>query len=128
MEKLQLTTLYYLVDQKELSKIVDTNYKQIPVRNQPQNMCCFLLNQFYAEQLAHDWNNNGFDYSYAVHVIAIDLPNAYLEQFSVQKFSTEQENELWILPTELPRLNAQILGRIKLVKSFFGERLIKIAV
>ncbi|MCU0321299.1 MAG: ADP-ribosylation/crystallin J1 [Chitinophagaceae bacterium] len=128
MEKLQLTTLYYLIDQKELNQIVESNYKKIPPRANDQNMFYPLLNQAYAEQIAHDWNNNGFYATYAVHVIAVDMLTAYLEQFPVQQVGNEMEKELWILSTELEKFNAQIMGRIKLVKSFFGERSIKIAV
>ena len=128
MEKLSLTTLFYLVTQQELNQIVKFNYKKIPPRDNPQNMFYALLNGSYAEQLAYDWNIETETQSNIVHVVSVDLPTEYLEQFLVQSIATDFESELWILTTELENFNQQIIGRVKLVKSFLGNRLIKIAV
>ncbi|HPH22281.1 MAG TPA: hypothetical protein PLW32_00250 [Chitinophagaceae bacterium] len=128
MEKLSLTTLFYLVTQQELNQIVEFNYKKIPPRANPQNMFYALLNGSYAEQLAYDWNIETETQSNTVHVVSVDLPTDYLEQFLVQSIATDFESELWILTTELENFNQQIIGRVKLVKSFLGNRLIKIAV
>jgi hypothetical protein len=119
---MKLTTLYRPVGQKEWDLIIETGYKAFPPRLDWQPIFYPVMNQQYAEQIAEQWNTRDAFSGYVGHVLAFDLPSSYLEKFPVQNVGGEIHNELWVPAEELDEFNSQIVGEIRLVKSFFGEK------
>lgn len=78
-----------------------------------------LLNGSYAEQLAYDWNIETETQSNTVYVVSVDLPTDYLEQFLVQSIATDFESELWILTTELEKIQSTNYWKSKIGKIIF---------
>lgn len=80
------------------------------------------MNQAYAAQIASEWNTNDEFSGYAGYVTAFDLADAYLEKFPVQNVGGEINNELWIPADELEEFNLHIVGTIRVVQFFYGEK------
>src|SRR5579871_4776144 len=119
---MKLITLYRPVGQKELNLIIQSGYKKFPPRLEWQPIFYPVLNQSYAEQIASEWNTKDEFSGYAGYVTAFDLPEEYLSKFPVQNVGGEIHNELWIPAEELEEFNANIIGGIRIIKSFFGEK------
>jgi hypothetical protein len=115
-------TLYRPVGQKELDLIKDSGYKKFPPRLEWQPIFYPVMNEAYAAQIALEWNTKDEFSGYAGYVTAFDLPEDYLKQFPIQNVGGEMHNELWIPAEQLEEFNNQILGKIRLVNSFYGDK------
>jgi len=76
-----------------------------------------------AEQIALEWNTKDEFSGYPGYVTAFDLPEEYLQQFPVQNVSGEIHNELWVPAEQLEFFNENIIGEIRVIKSFFGKQI-----
>ena len=119
---MKLITLYRPVGQKELDLIKESGNKKFPPRLEWQPIFYPVMNQAYAEQIALEWNTKDAFSGYAGYVTAFDLPEDYLQQFAVQNVGGEIHNELWVPADQLEEFNNNIIGEIRLVQSFFGEK------
>lgn len=119
---MNLITLYRPVGQKELDLIKDSGNKRFPPRLEWQPIFYPVMNQAYAEQIALEWNTNDEFSGYAGYVTAFDLPDNYLQQFPVQNVGGEIHNELWVPAEQLDEFNNNIVGEIRVVNSFYGEK------
>jgi hypothetical protein len=119
---MKLITLYRPVGQKELDLIKASGYKKFPSRLDWQPIFYPLMNQTYAEQIALEWNTKDEFSGYAGYVTAFDLPETYLQQFPVQNVGGDIHNELWVPAEQLDEFNSRIVGEIRLVNSFYGEK------
>lgn len=116
-----MVTLYRTVGVKELELIIDSGMKAFPPRLEWQPIFYPVLNSPYAEQIAFEWNTKDEFSGYAGFVTAFDLPEEYLKQFEVQTVGADMHQELWIPADRLTEFNAQIAGKIRIEKYFFGE-------
>jgi len=80
------------------------------------------MNQAYAEQIAFEWNTEDEFSGYTGHVTSFDLSEDYLQQFEIQNVGGDIHNELWVPAEQLAEFNDHIVGEIRLVKSFYGEK------
>lgn len=119
---MKLITLYRPIGQKELDLIKTSGNKKFPPRLDWQPIFYPVMNQAYAEQIGFEWNTRDEFSGYAGYVTAFDLPEAYLQQFPVQNVGGDIHNELWIPAEQLEEFNTQIVGEIRLVSSFYGEK------
>jgi hypothetical protein len=119
---MKLTTLYRPVGQTELDLIKETGNKKFPPRLEWQPIFYPVMNQAYAEQIALEWNTNDEFSGFVGHVTASDLPEDYLTKFEVQNVGGEIHNELWVMAEQLEEFNSMIVGEIKLVKTYYGEK------
>jgi hypothetical protein len=115
-------TLYRPVGQKELDLVRESGYKKFPPRLDWQPIFYPVMNQGYAAQIARDWNTNDEFSGYAGYVLAFDLPATILDRYPVQNVGGEMHNELWVPANELEEFNTLIIGEIRLVESFYGEK------
>lgn len=119
---MKFITLYRPVGQKELELIKDSGYKKFPPRLEWQPIFYPVLNQQYAEQIAKQWNTEDEFSGYAGYVLAFDLPEEFVQKYPVQNVGGEIHNELWIPADELEGFNDNILGLIRVVDAFFGQK------
>jgi hypothetical protein len=119
---MSLITLYRPVGQKELELIKESGNRWFPPRLDWQPIFYPVMNQAYAEQIALEWNTNDGFSGYAGYVTAFDLPEEYLQQFPVQNVGGEIHNELWVPAEQLDEFNNNIIGEIRVVNSFYGEK------
>jgi len=119
---MKLITLYRPIGQKELELIKQSGYKKFPPRLNWQPIFYPVMNQQYAEEIALKWNTEDENSGYAGYVTAFDLSAEYLNRFPVQNVGGEIHNELWVPAEELEGFNNNIVGEIRVIKSFFGGR------
>ena len=119
---MKLITLYCPIGQKELELIKQSGYKKFPPRLNWQPIFYPVMNQQYAEEIALKWNTEDENSGYAGYVTAFDLSAEYLNRFPVQNVGGEIHNELWVPAEELEGFNNNIVGEIRVIKSFFGGR------
>lgn len=119
---MKLVTLYRPVGQRELELIKQSGYKRFPPRLEWQPIFYPVMNQAYAAQIVLEWNTKDEFSGYAGYVTAFDLPGNYLDRFPVQHVGGEIHTELWVPAEELEEFNDQIVGVIRIIKSFFGEK------
>jgi hypothetical protein len=118
-------TLYRPVGQKELDLIKATGNKRFPPRLAWQPIFYPVMNQAYAEQIAFEWNTQDEFSGYAGYVTAFDIPESYIEQFEVQNVGGEIHNELWVPAEKMEEFNTNIVGDIRIIKSFYGDKFLK---
>jgi hypothetical protein len=119
---MKLTTLYRPVGQKELDLIKASGNKKFPPRLEWQPIFYPVTNQAYAAQIALEWNTKDEFSGYAGYVTAFDLPEDYLKKFDIQNVGGEIHNELWVPAEQLEEFNNNIIGEIRMVESFYGEK------
>ena len=119
---MNLITLYRPVGQKELDLIISSGNRIFPPRLEWQPIFYPVMNQAYAEQIASEWNTKDEFSGYVGHVTAFDMPEDYLKQFPVQNVGGAIHEELWVPAEQLEEFNSKIIGEIRLVKTFYGEK------
>lgn len=119
---MKLVTLYRPVGQKEFDLIKEAGFKKFPPRLEWQPIFYPVMNQEYAEQIANRWNTEDEFSGYAGYMLAFDLPEKYVQRYPVQNVGGEIHNELWVPAEALEDFNDNIIGEIRLVNSFFGEK------
>ncbi|WP_445456463.1 ADP-ribosylation/crystallin J1 [Flavobacterium sp. HNIBRBA15423] len=119
---MKTTKLYRPVGLKEMELITESDFKSFPPRLDWQTIFYPVMNQEYAEQIAKEWNTPDEFSGYCGIVTAFDVNSDYLQQFEIQNVGDKNHNELWIPSEELEVFNKNIVGEIKIVKVFYGEK------
>lgn len=119
---MKLVTLYRPVGQTELDLVKESGYKKFPPRLDWQPIFYPVMNQQYAEQIAKQWNTEDEFSGYAGYVLAFDLLEKFVQKYPVQNVGGEIHNELWVPADELEEFNNNIVGVIRVVIVFFGEK------
>jgi len=76
-----------------------------------------VLNEAYATEIATRWNLDDESSGYSGFVTAFDMDASFLEEYPVKNVG-----ELWIPAEELELFNTHIVGDIRLIKAWFGEK------
>ncbi len=112
--------LYRPVGLKELELIAASGFTMFPPRQPEQPIFYPVLNFEYAEQIARDWNTKRPPF--AGFVTQFEIEQAYIEQFQVHIVGNAQiHQELWIPAEKLGEFNRHIIGKIKVMASYYGE-------
>lgn len=119
---MKLTTLYRPTGQKEYDLIKESGFKKFPPRLDWQPIFYPVLNQAYAEQIAFEWNTQDEFSGYVGYVTAFDLSGEFLQKYPIQNVGGEIHNELWIPAEELEEFNHNIVGEIRVVNTFWGDK------
>ena len=114
--------LYRPVGLKELELIAASDYQKYPPRLEWQPIFYPVLNFDYAAQIAKDWNTKDAFSGYAGFVTAFEINKAYISKFKIQNVGGKGYDELWVPAEELEEFNAQIIGKIEVEESFYGEK------
>ncbi|MFT3979000.1 MAG: ADP-ribosylation/crystallin J1 [Ferruginibacter sp.] len=121
---MNVKTLYRPVGIKELELIIVSSWKAFPPRLEWQPIFYPVLNQRYAEKIAKDWNTEDEFSGYCGIVTKFDVAKDHFEKYKVENVGDEMHNELWVPAEELDIFNQHIVGKIEVVKVFFGEKFI----
>lgn len=119
---MKTTTLYRPVGLREMELIAESNFSAFPPRLEWQPIFYPVMNQEYAAQIAREWNTPDEFSSYCGIVTAFEVVSEYLQQFEIQNVGDKNHNELWIPAEELETFNENIVGEIKIVQVFYGEK------
>ena len=115
-------TLYRPAGLKEYELIKETDYRAFPPRLSWQPIFYPVLNQDYATQIARDWNTKDEKSDFVGIVTAFDVDTEYLSQFDVQTVGASTHQELWIPAERLDEFNSNILGKIRVIDVFYGDK------
>lgn len=114
--------LYRPVGKKELELIAESDYKAYPPRLFWQPIFYPVMNFEYAAQIAKEWNTPSEFSGYCGFVTAFDIDADYVSKFDVQNVGGFEHNELWVPAEELAEFNTHIVGRIEVLKAFYGDK------
>jgi hypothetical protein len=110
--------LYRPVGPKELELIENSGWRAFPPRLPQQPIFYPVLNEEYATQIARDWNvrasGSGF-------VTQFEVNAEFVERYEVHTVGSSIHKELWVPAEELDAFNQHIVGRIKVIASFYPE-------
>lgn len=117
---MNIVTLYRPVGLKELRLIIESGNTEFPPRLEWQPIFYPVLSQAYAEAIALDWNTHDAFSRYCGVVTRFNLREEHYLKYPVQNVGGEIHNELWVPAEELEAFNQNIVGKIEVVKAFFG--------
>jgi hypothetical protein len=116
---IEVTTLYRPVGPKELELIEQSGWTKFPPRLEWQPIFYPVMNEDYAIQIARDWNVAASGSGY---VTKFEVKSDFLKRYDIQNVGGAVHNELWVPAEELEEFNSNIVGTIKVTKSFFPEK------
>lgn len=115
--------LYRPVGLAELALIFDSEMEEFPPRLPEQPIFYPVLNQKYAEEIASKWNISDDQSGHVGYVTAFQIDD-YAKQFATQTVGGSVHQELWIPAENLKEFNSHIVGKVQLIKAFFGEKFV----
>ncbi len=115
-------TLYRPVGQKELDLIQGSGWTAFPPRLPFQPIFYPVLSQDYAAQIARDWNTRDAASDYIGYVMRFAVKSDFLSRYPVQTVGSREHQEYWIPAEELAEFNANIVGKIEVIKTFMAEQ------
>jgi len=114
-EVIGLSRLYRPVGPEGLDLIRDRNRSGYPARLASQPIFYPVLNFEYAERIARDWNVRDSGYG---AVTTCWVRRAFLDRYEVRQVGGPTALEYWIPSGELDAFNANIVGRIQVVREY----------
>ncbi|MBF5004490.1 hypothetical protein [Diaphorobacter caeni] len=114
----QTITLYRPTGPHELALVEASGFTQWPPRLPDQPIFYPVTNEQYATEIARDWNvpasGSGFVTRFAVR-------KSFMDRYAVQQVGAAHHTEWWVPAEELAELNANIVGRIEVIRRFPQE-------
>lgn len=111
--------LYRPVGLDEMRLIEESGFREFPPRLPEQPIFYPVLHLEYAEQIARDWNATRTPF--AGFVTRFEVDEAYVARFEVHTVGNSVHQELWVPAEELQEFNRHLLGKIEVVREFYGE-------
>jgi len=112
--------LYRPVGSKELALIRESGFLKYPPRLPEQPIFYPVLNEEYATEIAQKWNAKYND-DRKGYVTAFEIDDEYAAQFEHHTVGAGHHEELWVPAEELDAFNQHIIGKIRVIREFFGE-------
>ncbi|WP_201755413.1 hypothetical protein [Paenibacillus glycinis] len=116
-----MRTLFRPVGLAEMGLILDANLTGFPPRLPEQPIFYPVLNKPYADQIARDWNTKDKFSGYVGFVTEFRVSSPFIDNYEEQLVGSSMHHELWIPAEDLEEMNANIVGKIKLVDAFYGD-------
>ncbi|UBM60813.1 hypothetical protein LAG90_09210 [Marinilongibacter aquaticus] len=118
LPKLEVVTLYRPVNQEELNLIKESDYTRFPPRKIEQPIFYPVLYESYASKIAKEWNAEAYGVGY---VTQFDVRKDYLLTYEIHNVGGNEIDEYWIPSEDLELFNICIVGKIKVIKTFYRE-------
>jgi hypothetical protein len=97
-----------------------SGFSGFPPRLPEQPFFYPVLNKEYATQIARDWNTKDERSGFAGYVLRFNVKAEFLQQYEIHAVGRSMHREYWIPASELSSLNANLVGRIEVVREFHG--------
>lgn len=107
--------LYRPVGPKEFALIKESAFSKFPPRLPQQPIFYPVIDEFYAKQIAKDWN---VEASGSGFVTKFEVDKNYILQFELKNVGNSNHNELWIPAEQLEEFNNHIEGKIEVIAEF----------
>lgn len=118
---MKTTTLYRPIGQTELDLIAASGYKKFPPRLPEQPIFYPVLNQEYAAQIARDWNAK-YNPDKIGYVVKFEVKTEFLSRYEIQTVGGTMHQEYWIPAEDLNEFNENMVGSIKVILAFEGQK------
>jgi hypothetical protein len=112
------TTLYRPVGQREFELVRASGFRAFPPRLPEQPIFYPVLSEEYATQIARDWNTKDERSDFAGYVLRFAVRTEFIDGYEVRVVGSSKHLEYWIPASELPMLNANIVGLIEVILEF----------
>ena len=113
-----VTTLYRPVGRKELELIRASGFREFPPRLPSQPIFYPVLDEEYATKIARDWNTKDEASGYEGYVLKFDVRSEFLGQYDVRIVGDSHHREYWVPAEELEDFNRNIVGLVRVIRSF----------
>jgi hypothetical protein len=114
--------LFRPVGIKEYELIKETQFTKFPPRLEGQPIFYPVLNREYAIEIAEKWNTKDEVSGYCGFVTEFEVDDQYISNFEVKTVGSKSHQEYWIPAEELEDFNDNIIGNIKVIDEFYGEK------
>jgi len=121
-----MTTLYRPVGLKELRLIADSGFRAFPPRLPEQPFFYPVLSVEYARKIANKWNTKDEFSDYIGCVVQFDVDDESIKRYPAKIAGGTLHQELQIPSEELVELNADIIGTIKVIEAYIGEKAVDV--
>jgi hypothetical protein len=109
-------TLYRPTGSNELALIREADFAGFPPRLPEQPIFYPVTNEAYASQIARDWNTKTGDG--LGFVTRFEVRKSFLDQFDRKVVGGAEHEEYWIPAERLDEFNANIVGKIEVIREF----------
>ena len=117
-----MTILFRPVGFKELLLIADSGFRSFPPRLPEQPFFYPVLSVEYARKIAQGWNTKDEFSEYIGCVVQFEVDEAAIQRYPAQIAGGSLHQELQIPAEELVEFNASIIGTIKVIEVYIGEK------
>lgn len=117
-----MTILFRPVGFKELRLIADSEFRSFPPRLPEQPFFYPVLSVEYARKIARDWNTKDEFSEYIGCVVKFEVDEAAIQRYPVQIAGGSLHQELQIPAEELVDFNSNIIGTIKVIEKYIGDK------
>jgi hypothetical protein len=114
--------LYRPVGETELRLVARSAFREFPPRLLHQPIFYPVLDREYAVQIARDWNTKDEASGFAGWVMEFEIDDELAGEYPVQTAGARQHRELWVPAEDLAKFNRSIMGPIRIVDVFIGDR------
>jgi hypothetical protein len=114
--------LYRPIGEAELRLMAGSGFREFPPRLSHQPIFYPVLDREYAVQIARDWNTKDETSGFAGWVTEFEIDDVAADRYPVQAAGARQHRELWVPAEELAEFNQHIVGPIRVVEVFVGDR------
>lgn len=121
-EMKETTTLWRPVGRAEYDLLLESGMRRWPPRLAHQPIFYPVLNRGYAAQIARDWNTNDEVSGFIGIVTEFEVETDYVVRFDRKVVGEDHHSELWVLAADLDEFNDHIVGEIRVVDVFTGDR------
>ncbi len=115
--------LFRPLNRAELDLIQANAWKAFPPRLPSQPIFYPVLQEQYAIEITQQWNLPRFGQAY---VVAFDIDADFVAKYPIQKVGLDHHLELWVPAEELDAFNQELVGPIKLTKSYQQDHKVKL--
>ncbi|HME58541.1 MAG TPA: hypothetical protein VKF63_09390 [Terracidiphilus sp.] len=113
-----VTTLYRPVGQKELDLIAESGFLAFPPRLLGQPIFYPVLTKEYATRIAQDWNTRDKASGFVGYVLQFQVRKTFLDSYEIKTVGSKLEQEYWIPADQIPALNENLVGPIKVIAQY----------
>ena len=114
--------LYRPVGLQELQKILNFNSEKFPGRQVWQPILYIVENYGYAKQIAKGWNLEDENSGFSGYILEFTISDDYIKNYELKQVGDKTHLEYWIPAEDTENFNKNIIGKIKIINAFYGER------
>ncbi len=114
--------LFRPVGLRELELIAEADFAAFPARLPHQPYFYPVLTEDYAHQIARDWNTKDAASGYVGFVTSFEVEGAFASRYTPRVVGASNHRELWVPASELDEFNAHIVGTIRVIHAYTGDK------